>query len=441
MVLVKASSNENSQISGFASINLVTGSVISFPRNIPLSGVARVISTNPPLSHKSIAVLDRTVYAVWVDEGDNNIYFALSTDRGRTFTAPQVVNTVPDGSRGFPHIAVDAQGHAYIVWEDARSLDTGNDRDIFFRKGVRTDSGIEFTAQHPDKAVNDDKDQIGVHFNPVIAVDDSGHVFVAWEDPRNGTEGRNIYFAKGMPNDQGVVSFAPNVRVSPDLSSIGVADQGLPSIAVDSFGSVYVAWIAFDTDHYVYAAKGQAGSNGAVVFSDGVRVSDDASRAPLFPSLATDVQGNVYVVWEDFRNEAGTPNQGADIYLAKSVDGLSSFGRNILVKNLKWNQFFPSIAVDLAGQVYVVWEDHRNKARDEYGNETNKNSDVYFAKSMDGGETFGVDLRVNLDASDVEQLAPSIALDSAGRAYVIWIERQNACDISAQACLSVAMGE
>ena len=50
---------------------------------------------------------------------------------------------------------------------------------------------------------------------------------------------------------------------------------------------------------------------------------------------------------------------------------------------------------------------------------------IYFSKSVDGGETFGPDVRVD-DAGndDSRQTDPAVAVDDSGRIYVVWLDER-----------------
>ncbi len=70
-----------------------------------------------------------------------------------------------------------------------------------------------------------------------------------------------------------------------------------------------------------------------------------------------------------------------------------------------------SIAADEAGRVHVVWYDKRDG-----------NSQVYYKRSADGGETWGPDVRLSEDAAWREH--PAIAA-SGNHVYVVWHDARN----------------
>ncbi|MCI0527349.1 MAG: hypothetical protein L0Y56_07880 [Nitrospira sp.] len=411
MVLVKAFSRKDPDKNGFASINLLTGPNLTFGTNVRASLLASGVDRTKSITDRSIAVFDKNVYVVWADAdqaGNHHIYFAMSSNRGQSFGSAQRVDTAATGQQLSPKIAVGPQGDVYIVWYDSRGVDAGSDFDIFFAKGTISNGNISFSANIP---VNDDINDIRDHFSPSIAVSANGNVYVAWEDSRENAIAADIYFAKGTAGAGGAITFSPNQRVN-DLG--GTNDLGNPSIAVDAQGNVYVSWVDFDNS-YIYFDRGNENTSGIISFQTDVKVSDEQRILPLFPSLAVD-HSNVYVSWVDFRNPANILDQGADIYIAKSENSGASFISNINVSNTLSNQYSPSLSIDVGGNLYLAWEDYRNGDADP---------DIYFVKSIDGGTSFGTHVRVNHDTGGAAQYSPSVALDSAGRAFLLWFDERD----------------
>ncbi|HEY4484748.1 MAG TPA: hypothetical protein VI702_00290, partial [Nitrospiria bacterium] len=74
----------------------------------------------------------------------------------------------------------------------------------------------------------------------------------------------------------------------------------------------------------------------------------------------------------------------------------------------------PTLAVDNAGVIYAAWEDFR---RD--------NSDIFLAKSADGGKSFSSNRRVNDDSGGAPQISPSLAVGPSGEVYLAWGDFRN----------------
>ncbi len=108
------------------------------------------------------------------------------------------------------------------------------------------------------------------------------------------------------------------------------------------------------------------------------------NRCNGLPITACDISksgfsGNIYVGWSDQRN--GTDN--TDIFFTKSTDKGETWGETIKVNNdvTSRHQFFTWMTVDsTSGNIYFVFYDRRNT--------TNNNTEVYLARSIDGGNSF-----------------------------------------------------
>lgn len=365
----------------------------------------------------SIALRGNTVVAVWYDvrRGNSDIYFAKSTDGGRTFGPNKRVNDDRTSEVQYkPSIGVDESGTIYVAWRDGRK---GN-ADIFFARS--TDGGKTFSK---NVQLNDDRGA-AYQGNPTMGVNAHGVVAVAWSDARN--EKDDIYIT--VSRDQGR-TFSKNRRVNDDPDAPA---HSHPAVAVDQSGTVFAAWEDFRRGNSdIYIARSD---DGGKTFGPNRRVNDDEGEAPqISPSLVTGPAGEVYVAWGDFRNSPvtlGPPHSAtgeeqrwdesrsgnADIYFARSSDGGKTFSANIRLNDDTGTaaQAFPSLSVSSGGVVAAAWEDFRNG-----------NSDIYLTKSADGGGSFTPNLRVNDDTGRADQTHPSLVLDSNASAFLIWTDARN----------------
>src|SRR5712664_2459027 len=119
------------------------------------------------------------------------------------------------------------------------------------------------------------------------------------------------------------------------------------------------------------------------------------------PQMAVDLGGNIYVVWED------DSNTNSNILFSRSTDGGVTFSAPKNLSNTSGFSFNPRIAADTHGAINVVWED-----------DTPGNLDVMFSHSTDGGLTFSTPLNVSNDAPNSD--SPQIAADASGNLYILW---------------------
>src|SRR6266850_308680 len=133
------------------------------------------------------------------------------------------------------------------------------------------------------------------------------------------------------------------------------------------------------------------------------------SHGSFTPQVAVDSAGNIYVVWED---DTAT---NSNILFGRSTDGGTTFSAQKL-SNSSGYSFNPRIAVDTGGGINVVWVDSPDN---HY-----LTSNIFFSRSTDGGVTF-FSTPVNLSetinpANPPFYSVPQIEVDNAGNISVVW---------------------
>lgn len=287
-----------------------------------------------------------TVYATWKEEfaGDEDIYFAKSIDAGFSFGEPVRVDDIyPDTfHQNLPGIFVDNLGVIYIIW-----------RDWSYGSNIRLSKSIDGGLSFGNSVLVNDSLPVATRVCPSIWVFDNT-VYAVWHDGRNGN--MDIYFEKSegvtFPQDR------EDVRVDDDTS--GTAFQGTPVISVAPNGDIYVVWAdmrgptsAWD----IYFAKSIDGGN---TWIEHKRVDDSGSGDSwqLQPTMTIDSFGNIYVAWADSRNVVPW-----NVYFSMSTDGGDSFSPNVKVDALPplltGGAVYPSITLGSDSLIYIVWADDR----------------------------------------------------------------------------------
>jgi len=320
------------------------------------------------------------------------------------------VNNVTTGGQHLPTVTVGPEGQVYVAWVDCltdQDCSTANP-DIYFAKS--TDGGQTFDAR---VLVSDDGP--GAFANaPKIATDQDGTIYIVWHDDRTTTPGDDswdVYLSKSIDGGQ---TFSPSVRVSEHIAN---TYQYEPDLAVTPTGTVYVSWqrYYFDDqlqqwDYDVYVA---VSLDGGASFGTNIKVSDGESYQ-YKSTIGVGPSGNVYVAWTDSRADGA-----GDIYLARSTNGGVTFSPNIRVNSYTADsQTYPELAIDGDEVVYVVWLDGRRQADGSY--------DVYMARSIDLGESFGNEIRVSdADVSTTAfDLYPVITAAGHGFVAVAWYDER-----------------
>jgi hypothetical protein len=268
------------------------------------------------------------------------IFYGRSDDGGATFMQKVRVDDVADAStnRSSPAVAVNDTGSIFVVWNDDRD---GASR-IYFSKS--DDNGSSFSANIPIVPSGSI-----VQTDPDIAIANDT-IFVVWAEGTNqSTPGfSNIYMARSVDRGQ---TFLLPVRI--DDTGTSLTTQGFPSIAARG-DIVFVTWHDSRTDPVfdIYGAlSNDSGSN----FGANVKVSDGISGIrQAEPDAAIFPDGNPCAVWHDYRSG------DLDIRFARSTDDGVQFLESVLVSDSipGTSQADPQMAVDSNGNISVIFRDN-----------------------------------------------------------------------------------
>ncbi|OLD65844.1 MAG: hypothetical protein AUI33_11335 [Ignavibacteria bacterium 13_1_40CM_2_61_4] len=181
--------------------------------------------------------------------------------------------------------------------------------------------------------------------------------------------------------------------------------------AVGPNGEVFVAWLdVLNTrlqidrsfDGGVTFGRDSTISQMIIPFDTGIP-SIKVRRALVYPSIDVDRstgphRGRLYCAWTDQADQSRTFIDGAetDIFFAFSDDGGLSWSAPIRIAddNVHADQFYQWLSVDpIDGSVNVSWYDTRNDP-------TRRKTDIFFARSADGGLSFSPNVRVTTASTD-----------------------------------------
>ena len=180
-----------------------------------------------------------------------------------------------------------------------------------------------------------------------------------------------------------------------------VGDLASARMAAVDDNNLYVTWNDYLAGkHDILLAKSTDGGNS---FGKTINVSHNRGFS-MYPVVAASPRSknDLYMAWED--NGPGN----YEIYFAKSTDGGNSFGKIMNISSNLGVSGRPSIAA-YNGNVYVVWHDN-----------STSNYEVYFAKSTDGGNSFGKS--INLSNNAGLSVFPKIAVSTNNTLYVSWTD-------------------
>jgi hypothetical protein len=321
-----------------------------------------------------------------ISAGSNLRYTYRSTDGGYTWTQGEL----PPGTWGDPSVVFDASGTLYYAHLANLPQAEFADRLIVHRS---TDGGLTWydstEAGYNPPGRLQDKEWISCDMTQSPY---RNALYMAWTqfdryDSADPSDSSRILFTRSV---DGGGTWSEAVRISERagdcLDNDNTVEGAVPAIGPD--GEIYLSWsgplgIMFDRS-----------TDGGVTFGEDRFVTDQPGgwafdvpgifRCNGFPVTVCDIsssphRGTIYIAWSDQRN--GLDN--TDVYLTKSTDGGTTWTPPGKINDdlTVSHQFFHWMTIDQAtGTLYVVFYHRRGTA----GNAT----DVYMARSTDGGETF-----------------------------------------------------
>jgi len=291
-----------------------------------------------------------------------------------------------------PSVSFDSDGNAYFCFIGTQNVRNPN-RVLVIKS---TDGGVNWPTPPIEIPTTTPTTS---HFDkPYLAVDNNvaspfyRNVYVAY------TADFAIRFVRST--DRGS-TFLPQA----DGLLIGGPDRGLNAVPVVlPNGDVIVIWNILPDGYAATAIVQNKSTNGGVSFSGspttitgvtqiGTRVGEsfrlkitpsnpEGVRADNYPSIAVDrSNGAIYVVFTDIRPGpigSNTP----DIFLIKSTNEGDTWSSVVRVNDVtNGDQWSPWVCVDDAGAINVLFYDSRIDP-------SNLATQVYFARSTDGGLTF-----------------------------------------------------
>jgi hypothetical protein len=358
--------------------------------------------------------------------GSNLDYYYYSTDGGSTWAQGRLTSTW--GVWGDPCVVYDSKGNLYYghlsqgtgaggYWLDRIVVQKSTDG------GATWDSGVGVGYNAPRR--QQDKEWMAVDLTNSPNRD---YLYMAWTQfdaygSSNPSDSSRILFSRS--GDAGATWSKPkriSDRAGNCVDSDSTVEGAVPAVGPN--GEVYLSWsgplgIMFDRS-----------SDGGVTWGVDIFATlqpggwdfeiPGIDRANGMPITACDIsnsshRGTIYVCWSDQRNGAGN----TDIFLVRSTDGGTTWSPPVRVNDDTGvaQQFFVWMTIDQStGNLYFVFYDRRSTT----GNAT----DVYCARSTDGGQTF---TNFKVSESSFTPLQSVFFGDytniaaSNGRVYPIWM--------------------
>ncbi|MBN1216910.1 MAG: winged helix-turn-helix transcriptional regulator [Candidatus Lokiarchaeota archaeon] len=326
--------------------------------------------------------LDGNIYVVWQDDTDGpwGIDYEIMYVNYIQGIGWSNVTVISDGYNGTywnnnasnrPSIAVDQNGKVHVVWYDYTDGPWGNDIEIMYASNSGSGWSNATVISDDETLWND-----GFSRRPNIAIETSGTIHVVWEDDTDGVWGNNseIMYVSSLDG----ITFS-NITVISDGYNGTYWNDGIcceNEIVIDNLDNIHIVFDCYvggiyGTDLeilYVSSSDGITWSN-ITVISDGYGGYFWNNDSSVRPDIAIDLDGNIHVVWHDDTN--GPWGVDREIIYAIYSESVGWSNVTVISDDLtNWNNgdsFDPNIAIDSSGIIHVAWNDDTDGA---WGNDT-----------------------------------------------------------------------
>ncbi|RME74601.1 MAG: hypothetical protein D6785_15685, partial [Planctomycetota bacterium] len=265
-------------------------------------------------------------YMVWQDSsnGKDEIYFAKSTDQGKTWSPPVDISST-SGNSEKPMILAGDNGVLSVVWQE----EVSGSWEIYY---ARSTTGGDSWSTPVNLSQN-----AGISYTPSLT-QIGNTVYAAWADNTSGTW--EIYWSKSV--DGGITWTTPASPFNTGTASL------YPCLAADSQGSLHLVWQEdLSGNREIYYARS---SDGGASWTSPVNLSNTSEDSWL-PRLAVGGQDKLCLVWQEYENT------NSEVYYLESTDRGLSWKGMTNVSNSAGNSESPVVAVDKRGYPHVAWAD------------------------------------------------------------------------------------
>ena len=359
------------------------------------------------------------VYCTWTHflaAGGNFIEFSRSIDNGTTWSPPLALTNPAVESVQGSRVVVGPSGEVQVIYFVFDRASSNN----YMRARRSTDGGLtwgpEVTLPTGPSGIISGYGSGPAGFNraggigfPSLTIDrtggsNNGRVYATWE------ETVNFYF--DPLGTLGPVSEVEgnDTPATANAITIGQTVNGVMSSTADQDWFSFTGTQGQTVILYMTPGSPTAGDAFLRLFAGGGATANRTQLSYIgygtglcvytlpytgtyyFRVLANSVNVGNYVVYTGL----DTPDPGdevahdtRDVIFQSSPDGVVWDARRVINDDARrFDNAFPEVAVDQTGQVYVDWYDHR-------GDPLGINTDIYYARSSNGGVTFLPSVKVN----------------------------------------------
>ena len=296
------------------------------------------------------------------------------------------LNSVESSSE--PSIAADNLGNLHISWIE-------NDDEVFYKRWNAT-----IKSWTPMEQIFNNLSVPA--YSPSVATDPFNNLHIVWAEDNPTYDERGIFYKCWNIS---IGNWSEAELISTESANISTR----PSLAVDSNGNIHVVWFDrsdydgagpdFDIFHKYWNATTHFWTLTDVVSTESVNESN-------WPICTTDVNNNLHVVWIDESDYNGAGLDDDTFYKRWNATTQTwTLTEVISIGSSEQTVWKPEIAVDIAGNVHIIWSEWFDIAYRRWDTST---------KSWSGIEI--------LDEGGSMAYFPGLISDNSGNVHLVWTQ-------------------
>jgi hypothetical protein len=323
----------------------------------------------------TVAIDDGGRIAVaWADQERQDIFLQVYDPAGEAMLeAPVNVSRSRGVFSWLPRVAIPSgdPSRVYVVWQEIVFSGGSHGGDIFFARSTDGGHSFDTSVNLSDTIAGDGKGRLSArswHNGSLdLVLSAGGEIHVAWTEYEGA-----LWYRRSTDGGQ---TFAEPTHVAGD----GTVPARGPSLAVEGDEVVHLAWTVGDDP--AADVRLVTSTDGGITFGSPTVVGESDGHADA-PKLAVDGEGTVHLVYAEADRGSGGRYR---IRYTRRSSGKDAFEAPRVISRTDANGVdavgFPSLSVDGASNLYVVWERFPTRRGRPLG--------LGFAHSDDGGRTFG----------------------------------------------------
>lgn len=289
------------------------------------------------------------IILVWQQkEGNNYSIWANRYDSAaRQWGLATLLQTDNTGSGYVPKLAVNASGYAVAAWQHY----DGNRYHVWvnhYNAVLGQWGAVQAITGNASDA-----------FDPQVAISANGNAIVVWrgqdgpfDDPTTSLTVPE-YYASSLwaKHYTAATNTWDAVSTALEMDNDKGHDVGAAQLAMDSMGNGLVVWQQFNgTVTSVYATRYVVGSGWAVAGA----ISTASAGVATDPQIAVDGNGNAIAVWRQY-----DANARYSVWASRYVAATLAWGiPTVIESDNSGDAFAPQLALNSAGDAWVVWHQH-----------------------------------------------------------------------------------